>query len=241
MPPELPKAVITKRIDVSHDLWLVWLKPQVPYTFKPGQYITVGVDGLERPYSIVSAPYEPEIELFIELVPLPAGMLTPVLHKMGAGAMVSIRPKAKGIFTFDEKYHNHLMVATVTGVVPYVSMIRQYLHDGRRGHRFYVLQGASYQDEFTYDKELTRLSHEHPDFIKYVATVSRPDEERNRSWTGEKGRANTLLEKYVQKWGLDKLSTLIYACGHPGMIEDVKARGTAAGYTVKEERFWKED
>ena len=36
------------------------------------------------------------------------------------------------------------MVATVTGVVPYVSILRQYLHEGREGHRFFLLVGASY-------------------------------------------------------------------------------------------------
>lgn len=241
MPIELPKASIIRRVDVTPDLWLVWLKPQVPYTFKPGQYITIGVDGVERPYSIVSAPYEAEIELFIELVPLPAGVLTPVLHKLGAGTVVSMRPKAKGVFTFEEQYANHLMVATVTGAVPYVSILRQYLHDGRRGHRFYILHGASYQDEFTYDKELMRLSREHPNSIRYVPTVSRPQEERNRGWRGETGRVNTLVEKYLKLWDLERPTTLVYACGHPGMIEDVKARAGALDYKVKEERFWKED
>ena len=28
---------------------------------------------------------------------------------------------------------------------------------------------------------------------------------------------------------------------HPGMIEDVKARMSAKGYKVEEERFWKDD
>ena len=58
--PKLMTARITKRVDITHDLWQIWVKPETPFGFKPGQYCTIGVDGLERPYSIVSAPYEDE-------------------------------------------------------------------------------------------------------------------------------------------------------------------------------------
>jgi NAD(P)H-flavin reductase len=48
------------------------------------------------------------------------------------------------------------------------------------------------------------------------------------------------LEKYVEQFGLSPETTLVYACGHPGMIEDVKVRGARLGFTVQEERFWVE-
>ncbi len=238
--PELPKARITRREDLTGDLWKVWLEPEVPFTFKPGQYCTIGADSIERAYSIVSAPHEPQIELFIELVPPPDGQLTPLLWNLYAGDTITIRDRAKGIFTFDPKYENHLMVATVTGVVPYISIIRDYIYRGASGHRFYVLQGASYQDEFAYDRELRDLAQERSDLLTYVDTVSRPAEEHNAGWSGETGRVNNLVEKYIDEFNLDPASTLVYACGHPGMIEDVKERLTPKGWKVKEERFWKE-
>ena len=240
MSQALPKATITRREDITLDLWKIWLRPETTFKFKPGQYCTIGYNGIERAYSIVSSPYEEQIELFIELVPLPYGNLTPLLYELGVGGQVTFRPRAKGIFTLDERYSHHLMVSTVTGVVPYVSILRSYLHDLRSGHKFYVLQGASYADEFTYDKELQEMVQVHPDFIAYVPTVSRPREERNHGWKGEAGRVNTLLEKYVERFGLHREDTLVYACGHPGMIEDVKVRGAALDFPVQEERFWKD-
>lgn len=36
------------------------------------------------------------------------------------------------------------MVATVTGIAPFVSMLRHAIHRGERRFRFVVLQGASY-------------------------------------------------------------------------------------------------
>ena len=77
----------------------------------------------------------------------------------------------------------------------------------------------------------------HPDVITYVPTVSRPQEERNLGWTGETGRVNLIVEEYLDKFGLSPESTRVYACGHPGMIEDVKVRVTPKGFKVTEERF----
>lgn len=240
--PRLAETTILERRELTPDHWLMWIEKPEGFTFKPGQYCTIGGEGIERAYSIASAPHEERLELFIELVPYEeGGHLTPLLYEMKPGAKLTIRPRAKGIFTFNPNFKNHLLVATVTGVVPYISYIRDYLHKAESGHRFYVLEGASYDDEFGYDDELERYAAEHPGLVTFIPTVSRPDEERNSGWKGEKGRVNAIVEAQVENLGLTKDDTLIYACGHPGMIEDVKARMIPKGYSVDEERFWKED
>ncbi len=135
--------------------------------FKPWQYCTIGVDGIEWAHSIVSAPHElPLLELFIELVP--AGELTPRLWRLRPGDTVTLRPFARGLLTFDPGYPHHLLVATVTGIAPYVSIIRDYLYRGVSGHRFFVLDGADFQDEFTYDRELLATSRRHTDLLTWV-------------------------------------------------------------------------
>jgi NAD(P)H-flavin reductase len=130
------------------------------------------------------------------------------------------------------------MVATVTGIAPFVSMLRHAIHHGERRFRFVVLQGASYQDEFAYREELEDASARHPELLVYIPTVSRPGEERNRGWAGATGRVNTVVEEHVER--LPAESTAAYACGHPGMIEDVARRLTPRGFLVKEEKYWKE-
>lgn len=240
--PKLAETRVLERQELTSDLWLMWLEKPEGFTFKPGQYCTIGVDGIERAYSISSAPHEDRLELFIELVPYEeGGHLTPLLYALKNGDTLTIRPRAKGIFTFNPNFKNHLLVATVTGVVPYVSYIRDYLHKGETGHRFYVLEGASYQDEFGYDDEFNRIAAEHPELLTFIPTVSRPDDVRNKGWQGEKGRVNAIVEAQVERLGLKQEDTLIYACGHPGMIEDVKVRMLPKGYALDEERFWKED
>lgn len=240
--PKLAETKVLERRELTPDLWLMWVEKPEGFAYKPGQYCTLGVDGIERAYSIASAPHEDALEIFIELVPYEeGGHLTPLLYDLKPGDALTIRPRAKGIFTFNPNFKNHVLVATVTGVAPYVSYIRDYLHRGETGHRFFVLEGASYQDEFGYDDELSRCAEERPDLAAFVPTVSRPDDARNAGWQGETGRVNAIVESQVERLGLTHADTLIYACGHPGMIEDVKARMIPKGFAFDEERFWKED
>lgn len=231
---------IVYRRDTTPEHWTIGLEKPPGFTFKPGQYVTIGSGGIERPYSIVSAPCEPQVELYIELAPPPLGRLTPLLHALKEGDSVTMRPAAKGRFTFEPGYANQVMVATVTGIAPFLSMLRDYRARNGTGHRFFILDGASYHDELAYRDELTRLAGTDPSHIAYVPTVSRPQEARNAAWQGEKGRVNTIAERSLAAWGLEPRETIVYACGHPGMIEDVKVRLTPKGWKVKEERYWKD-
>src|SRR6266480_675590 len=94
-------ARVVERKDLSEDLWLVRVDPGGPFSFKAGQYATLGVDHadklIERAYSIVSSPYEEgTLEFFIELVP--QGKLTPHLYKLQKGDTLLCRKIAKGRF-----------------------------------------------------------------------------------------------------------------------------------------------
>ena len=232
---------IVKQAKITSELWVIWIEKPKGFSFKPGQYCTIGRDNVERAYSISSAPHEHLLEIFVELIPMPEGRLTPKLWELKVGDKVTIRPKAKGLFTFNSGYRRHLMIGTVTGTVPFVSMIRDYMHRGSFEHHFYVLEGASYYDELTYDKELNNYHQEHPDIVTYVPTISRPKEIRNKQWQGEAGRVNLILKRYIDKFNLNPTDTLVYACGHPGMIEDVKTQLIPEGFCVEEERFWKDN
>ena len=235
---DMPQVRLVERSDVTDDLMVIKLEHQSDkFSFKPGQYCTLGLFGVERAYSIVSAPFEDKLEIFVELVP--EGEMTPLMWSMKLGDTLSIRPRAKGLFVLDHSVHNHFLVATVTGVAPYISMIRQYIHDAGQGHVFYVLLGASYADELTYDTELSRLALEYPESIRFVPTVSRPDESRNSGWSGTVGRVNNVVEEFLARFDLPKEDSKIYACGHPGMIEDVKVQAAQQSWKFIEERFWK--
>ena len=131
-------ARVTKRTDFAADLWSVRMNPGGEFKFSPGQYATLGCDRgdgklVERAYSIVSSPYESELEFFFELVP--EGALTPRLYKLQVDDTCSMRKVSKGRFTLDTQsgHKNHLLVATVTGGAPYVSYVRTMYKDWKEG------------------------------------------------------------------------------------------------------------
>lgn len=252
----LPRARVLQRENLTDDLMKIWLEPPPEFQpFRPGQYCTIGVDGIERPYSIASAPDEMEIELFLELIPdtlRTSASLTPKLWELHEGDYVTIRPKVKGIFLLNPSATCHGMIATVTGIAPFVSMMRAmisgYYYENLNydDTLFFIFQGASYCDEFGYDAELMSYDAMSKK-ITYIPTVSRPAEKRNERWGGGlKGRVNAhydLIARYVPQ-----ADGIIYLCGNEGMVEDLgntkpmpdKPLGKfiKAGYKVKQEVFF---
>ncbi len=241
------RAKITKRVDIAPDLWSIRIAPGGDFRFQPGQYATLGIDGperrLERPYSIVSSPHEPEVEFFFELVP--HGVLTPELHKLQTGSELLMRKAAKGRFTMDlnSGRKNHLLLSTVTGLAPFTSYLRTLSCDYKNGnfpegHRFFLINGASRSWEFGYHHEIAEIASQAP-WLSYVPTVSRPWEDPH--WTGEVGRVDDILRKYADQWGLTAQNTIAYICGHPEMIEHAKGILIRRGFpkeALREEVYW---
>lgn len=221
-------AKIVDRREVAHDLFVLHVDAGGPYSYLAGQYATLGVEAegkrIERPYSMCSSPYENLLEFFVERVP--DGELTPLLYAMDKGAPLLLRRLAKGRFTLDLRTgrKHHLLIATVTGIAPYVSFIRTVYSDWKKGaatmpreHQLFCLQGASRSSEFGYRDELERIAAEVP-WLKYVPTVSRPWEDAE--WHGEKGRVDDLIRKYASVWDVNPDDTTVYLCGHPSMVEN---------------------
>jgi ferredoxin/flavodoxin---NADP+ reductase len=240
-------APITRRQDYSPTLWSVWMKPPEALAFRAGQYVAFGVDNagkvLERAFSIASSPYEPELEFFIEKVQ--EGALSPHLHRLQVGDRVFMRKKAKGVFNVDVKsgHSQHFLISTVTGIAPYVSMVRTLLRDLKEGRlaqpfRLVVLQGVSRSDEFGYDRELQEVAKEQS-WLTYIPTISRPWEDPE--WHGERGRVDDLVRKYADNLGLTPETTTAYLCGNPGMIvnaRDILRRRGFEQTSIKEETYW---
>jgi ferredoxin--NADP+ reductase len=240
-------AELIERRDISANLAILRFRVAERPSFTAGQYATLGfaVDSevVERPYSIVSSPHEPFLEFFIELVP--GGNFTPKLWKLKLGSTILVRRRMVGQFTLDPGATHHLMLATVTGVAPFVSILRTQQIDRERGatsnHQFVVIHGASHSADFgPYRSELEALSR--AGWLTYIPTVSRPWAEPN--WEGETGRIEDIMRKYADRLGFDHSNSIAYACGHPQMVANVKAILARARFRkdqIKEEKFYSLD
>jgi ferredoxin/flavodoxin---NADP+ reductase len=237
---------VISRKDYSADLWSVRVRTEDKFVFKPGQYATLGVERgtqiIQRAYSIVSSPLEEDMEFFFELVP--EGELTPLLFQCNVGDRMWMRRQAKGLFLLDTKsgHSQHLLYCTVTGIAPYVSIVRSLAREEAEGkpvnHRIIVLQAASRSWEFAYNQELDELAQRCA-WLRYIPSVSRPWEDP--SWQGEAGRVEDVARKYADSLGFGPTDTTVYLCGHPQMIENCKGIFQRRGFAkqqIREEIYW---
>jgi ferredoxin--NADP+ reductase len=240
------KVEIIERKDYSSDLWSIRVKTEERFVFKPGQYATLGLERgsrlVQRAYSIVSSPCEEDLEFFFELVP--QGELTPGLFNLKTGDTLWMRRQARGLFTLDDKigHKKIFLLCTVTGVAPYVSMVRTLAREERENHsvsyEITLIQAASRSWEFAYREELEALAKD-SNWLRYIPSVSRPWEDTE--WKGEVGRVEDIVRKYLDSLGLEPTETLAYLCGHPQMIENCKGILKRRGFpkeSIREEIYW---
>ena len=109
----------------------------------------------------------------------------------------------------------HLMVATVAGIAPFVSLLRERLRAPAGEDEFHILHGASYRDEFGYDRELAALAAHPAARLRYRPAVSRPEEPRNAGWSGERGRVADRVEGYMGAQAMSAADTALYAWRAP--------------------------
>lgn len=237
-------AELIERKDVTARLAVFRFGVPEPVQFEAGQYTTLGIrcddDLVERPYSIVSSPLERGLEFFVELVP--SGIFTPKLWRLKAGDKIQIRRRVVGQFTRDHEVKLHLMLATVTGVAPFVSMLRT--HDSRNdlvdgaSDRFLLIQGASRSADFgPYRVELEKLASK--GWLLYVPSISRPWEEPD--WQGEIGRVEDLVRKHADHQGFFNSNSTAYVCGHPQMVANVRDILTRALFSeqhIRQENYF---
>ena len=271
MAGQVLNAVVTHRDEVAPGLMILRVVPDawaLP-PFKPGQFAVLGLPAeavrhglsdqedppakagsmIRRAYSIASSSREDEyLEFFLNFVR--SGSLTPRLFALAAGDRLWLGPRITGLFTFDEVPGdaNVVMVATGTGLAPYMSMLRTFLAD--EGHRrMAVIHGARHSWDLGYRAELIAMARSRPN-LAYVATVSRPDEEPV-PWGGEAGRVQEVWERgrVAEAWGIAPTPdhTHVLLCGNPTMVEEMVALLAGQGYRehtrqrpgqIHVERYW---
>jgi ferredoxin--NADP+ reductase len=263
-------AVLAHRADLAPGLAIFrvapagWALPE----FTPGQFAVIGLPAgsprvalsdpeepgdpgrmIRRAYSIASSSRQREyVEVFANLVR--SGELTPRLFALAPGDRLWLGRKFTGAFTLREvpREANLALVATGTGLAPYMSMVRTELEcSGPR--RFAVLHGARHSWDLGYAGELHAMQR-HCQSFTYLPTVSRPQAE-TEPWGGATGYVQELWTSgaLARAWGFlpTPANTHVLLCGNPAMIEEMIARLAVEGFAVHAtdapgqvhvERYW---
>ena len=130
--------------------------------------------------------------------------------------------KITGMFTLESvpNEQNLVLVATGTGLAPYISMLRSRLIHPRQG-KVAVVHGARHSWDLGYRAELALVECHHADF-SYLPAITRPDEEKT-PWKGETGRIQDIWRRdpFRDRWGFSPSPehTHVLLCGNPEMID----------------------
>ena len=246
--PEAPQynARLVRREDENESLAYFWVRfDGEPTPFLTGQYMTIGVmvDGkiVQRPYSVASAPAvagSEGYEFYVRLVQ--GGTFTPLLWELPVGhGMRMIGPKGKFMLQPDDD-RTHIFISSGTGNAPFVAMIRQLMID-KQARPVVFLNGVSYADELGYRATLEEWEDSGSFPVTYIPTVSRPNDPRNRDWTGRTGRVETILGPVLDELGLSPADSVAYICGNPDMILTAEQTLLDRGYPedqVHKELYW---
>jgi ferredoxin/flavodoxin---NADP+ reductase len=218
--------------------------------FSAGQYTLLGLYGreerspnstpetdpsdpdklIQRPYSIASSTANlSQLEFYISQVK--SGQLTPRLFNLEPGDRIYVSKRIVGVFKLADtpQHMDIVMIATGTGMAPYMSFLRSYLTE-RPESKMAVIQGAAKQWDLGYYSELTFLDTMFDNFI-YVPTLTEAD----TTWSGYELWIEDMLEKGLLKSeagiDIDPNKTHFFLCGNPKMVENVSGWLYDRGYT----------
>ena len=120
------------------------LKKPPAFEFMPGQRICLGYKAVERDYSLVCAPDDPDLVLCIRYVK--DGMLSTELETAQIGAQFQFTGP-DGYFVFRPSDRPAIFVATGTGIAPFCSMLRSGVTE------FTLLHGVETTEDLYYTSE----------------------------------------------------------------------------------------
>lgn len=242
-------AAVRERIDWTDGLFS--LRADLALDgFRPGQWVEVALDvrgeSLERPFSIASAPGEP-LEILVVRVD-GEGELSPHLERLAPGDPLRVGARAQGTFVLDHVADAETlwMIATGTGIAPFVSMLRTEEPWERFG-KLVLVHGLRHREDAAYRDELERRSAERGGRLRVLRCVSREE-----PGPGElAGRATDALAdgRLVRAAGAELApgSSHVLLCGNPGMVTEMTALLAASGLRengpdgdgqITTERYW---
>lgn len=234
-------SVVTHIMQVSPTMKIVRVKPDswdLP-SFTAGQFISLGLPAIasriadstpeekqykpgkiiRRMYSIASSSVLTEfIEFYITIVR--SGALTPRIFNLQVGDKIELGKKTSGMFTLEEvpENYNKILIATGTGVAPYISMLRSNALQ-KSSEKLTVIHGAANSWDLGYSSELT-LIESMSDRFKYIPTILQPEKEP-AGWLGETRFVEDIWKDSTMEkvWGFKPTpeNTHIFLCGNPGM------------------------
>lgn len=203
-------------------------------SFIAGQYGKLGFeqDGrrVQRAYSYVNAPSNNQLEFYFVLIP--DGKLTPYLHSLKIGDRVQIDKTGNGFFVLREvpNCETLWMLATGTGIGPYLSILQEGLTDSAEANhplglsrfkQLVLVHGVRFAADLSYLPLMNQLEKEYQGKLRIQTVVSRESDPNSLL-----GRIPNLIESGELESSvglpLNAETSHVMLCGNPKMIQDTR-------------------
>lgn len=227
---------LTKKEMVARNTMAFHFEKPQGFTFRAGQFgdLTLidppetDAEGNTRGFSIVAAPYEPDLMFATRLRDT---AFKRVLRNLPVGSAVTLDAPYG-----DFRLHNAQTTPAVfliggIGVTPVRSMVAQATHD-RTAHQITLLHANRTLEDAPFRDEFARLANANPNFTYVpVLTEAAPDK-----WQGEHGRIDeAMLKRHIP----DLQAPIYYLSGPAGMVKAM--REMLVGIGVNEDNIRTEE
>jgi CDP-4-dehydro-6-deoxyglucose reductase len=210
---------------LSEDVVKVTLRtpPNKSLEFLAGQYIDLSVKGIKRSYSISSTPSDSEIELLIKNY-TGGHFSNYVFNEAKVNDLLRLEgPKGTYILPKDIS-QNLVFISTGTGIAPNLSLIKSIIKEGvKQSSQITLIHGQRTAKEHIYSLE--GILNE----IEIIKCTSRESVE---------GYVQGYVQDALKGLDLNIQNSLVFACGNPQMIKELKAQIITMGL---DERNFKSD
>ena len=226
-------------------------------------------------YSIASAPFEAAesncLEFYVVLerdVHGELGRFTESLFRVESDGTdrLDYLERVVGNFTLPMRaagFAHVLMVASGTGLAPFVSIVKQLHFETQRNgaprKRYTLIHANRTYEELAYHRELLAIEASNAFDFVYVPSVSRPTERDRADARIGAGRANNVLRHIlglppresqavppelpsvrsldIMQKRIDRPQTVVMACGNPNGMEDIASVAERTGIRFEKEEW----
>ncbi|MBA3987666.1 MAG: ferredoxin--NADP(+) reductase [Idiomarina sp.] len=226
MPTWMPVQVVS--VHHWHDGLFSLQLSHPDFHFKAGQFARVALrdsqgEPLPRAYSMVNAPGSQVLEFVIAKVA--DGALSPRLSALQPGQEILLNSHPSGFFSLDHVPEGDTlwMVATGTGIGPYLSILQQD-DVWQRFKRVHLVHGVRYRKDLCYRELMRAFGEAKGAQFSYLPVVSREPESPNE--LGLHGRIPALIESGALEAAAQSefnLHSQVMLCGNPAMIKDARS------------------
>jgi ferredoxin-NADP reductase len=219
---------LKNRREVAEGTMAFHLEKPANFTFKPGQFIELALidppetdgEGNVRPFSIASAPHEPDLMVTTRMRDT---AFKRTLKTLPIGSTVAVEGPFGNLTLHNNAARPAVFLAGGIGITPFRSIIH-FAAKEKLPHRLYLFYSNRRPEDAAFLEELQKIEKENRNY-KFIGTMTEMGKSK-QSWKGETGFMDgKMLAGAIP----DLTAPIYYIAGPPAMVAAMQDMLVAAG------------